>query len=105
MVESIGGACKHNRAIGDKETVAVELYSSIYFKSLHVAEIYICAYGTYHTRMVYKIVPYAYGIKYAYGTEQVYCNILSLVHYQSVFWTIAILLLQYNTDILQSMLY
>ena len=23
----------------------------------------------YHTRMVYKIVPYAYGIKYAYGTE------------------------------------
>ena len=24
---------------------------------------------SYRTRMVYKIVPYAYGIKYAYGTE------------------------------------
>ena len=45
MDESIGGACKHNGAIGDKETLAVELYSSIYFESLHVAKIYIRAYG------------------------------------------------------------
>ena len=36
MDESIGGACKHNGAIGDKETIAVELYSSIYFESLHI---------------------------------------------------------------------
>ena len=40
MDELIGGACKHNGAIGDKETVAVELYSSIYFESMHVAKIY-----------------------------------------------------------------
>ena len=39
MDESIGGAYKHNGAIGDKETVAVELYSSIEFESLHVAKI------------------------------------------------------------------
>ena len=25
----------------------------------------------YHTRMVYKILLYAYGIKYAYGTEHI----------------------------------
>ena len=61
MDESIGGACKHNGDIGDKETVAVELYSSPYFKSLHVAKIYIHEYGRtirvwytklYHTLMV-----------------------------------------------------
>ena len=36
---------------------------------LSARNISLYAYGTYHTRMVYKIVPYAYGIKYAYGTE------------------------------------
>ena len=71
MNESIGEACKHNGAIGDKEAVAVELYSSIYFESLHVAEIYIRVYSTYHMRMVYKIVPYAYG---TYHTRMV-CTI------------------------------
>ena len=30
MVKSIGGACKQNGAIGDKETVALELYSCIF---------------------------------------------------------------------------
>ena len=71
MDESIGGACKHNGVIGDKETVAVELYSSIYFELLHVAKVYIRTYGTYHTHMVYKIVPYAYG---TYHTHMV-CTI------------------------------
>ena len=47
MDESIGGACKHNGAIGDKETLAVELHSSISFESLHVAIIYIRTYGSY----------------------------------------------------------
>ena len=67
MVTSIGGACKQNGGLGDKETVAVrESYSSIYFESLAacIAEIAKYAYGTYRpyrTQMVYKIVPYAYG--------------------------------------------
>ena len=58
MNESIGGACKRYGAIGDKETVAVELYSSIYFESLHVAK------NTYaRSYMVASYVPYAYGIQ------------------------------------------
>ena len=37
MVESIGGACKQNGAIGGKETVAVELhiYGSIFRITAH----------------------------------------------------------------------
>ena len=50
-----------------------------------LAETYVYAYGTtirvwyrktYHTRMVHTIrvqyVPYAYGMKYAYGTQHTY---------------------------------
>ena len=53
----------------DKETVATYMHlSKRDILSARITLLY--AYGTYHTRMVYKIVPYAYGIKYAYDTEQ-----------------------------------
>ena len=43
MVESIGGACKQNGAIGDKETVYSTRAIALYFESMHVAaaEVYI----------------------------------------------------------------
>ena len=65
--------------LGDKETIAICIQASVTCY-LHVIQLY--AYGTYHTRMVIpyaygiqnctirvRYVPYAYGIKYAYGTE------------------------------------
>ena len=84
--------------LGDKETVAICIQASVtcYLHVIHsytrmvrtirvwsyrtrmVYKIVPYAYGTYHTRMVCTIrvhtirvwyVPYAYGIKYAYGTE------------------------------------
>ena len=60
------------------------------------------AYGTYHTRMIipyaYGIqnctirvwyVPYAYGIKYAYGTEHGYVNCLGSKKFGSKYATVA----------------
>ena len=66
--------------LGDKETVAICMQASVtcylhvihrYTRMVRIIRVWYVsyAYGTYHTRMVYKIVPYAYGIKYAYGTE------------------------------------
>ena len=46
--------------LGDKETIAICIQASVTCY-LHVIHRY--------TRIVYKIVPLAYGIKYAYGTE------------------------------------
>ena len=41
----------------------------------------------YHTCMVYKIVPYAYGIKYVYDTEQLhrllYMRLMALLSEES----------------------
>ena len=54
--------------LGDKKNCSYMHSSKRDMLSARNTSLY--AYGTYHTRMVYKIVPYAYGIKYAYGTEQ-----------------------------------
>ena len=69
MATSIGGARKQNGGLGDKEAVAVrESYSSIYFESLAACSwnidirVWYVRVWSYCTRMVYKIVPYAYGI-------------------------------------------
>ena len=79
--------------LGDKETVAIYIYIQASVTCyLHVIHRYtrivctICAYGytvrvwytkLYHTRIVHTIrvlyIPYAYGIKYVYGTEQLHC--------------------------------
>ena len=56
--------------LGDKETIAIIIMHSSKCDMLSARNTSLYAYGTYHTRMVYKIVPYVYGIKYAYGTEQ-----------------------------------
>ena len=75
--------------LGDKETVAICIQASAtcYLHVIHrytrmvrtirvwsyrtrtVYKIVPYAYGTVHTIRVWY-VPYAYGIKYAYGTEQ-----------------------------------
>ena len=52
--------------LGDKETVAICIQASVTCY-LHVIHRYTHMHGAYHTHMV---IPYAYGIKYAYGTEQ-----------------------------------
>ena len=62
--------------LGDKETVAICIQASVTCY-LHVIHRYTRMVRTirvwsYRTRMVYKIVLYAYGIKYAYGTEHIY---------------------------------
>ena len=64
--------------LGDKETLAICIQASVTCY-LHVIHRY--------TRMVYKIVsyaygtyiPYAYGIKYAYGTEHLHVGVIKIL--------------------------
>ena len=53
------------------------------YRTRMVRKIIPYAYGMYHTRVVHTIcvqhVPYAYGTKYAYGIEHMYCADSSLV--------------------------
>ena len=46
--------------LGDKETVAICIQANVTCY-LHVIHRYTRMVATYHTRMTYKIVPYAYG--------------------------------------------
>ena len=62
--------------LGDKENVAICIQASVtcYLNVLHcyTRMVRTIRVWSYRTRMVYKIIPYAYGtyhIKYAYGTE------------------------------------
>ena len=72
--KAIGGACKQNGAIaiGDKETVALELQLYILNRCTQLKFTY--AYGSYvpYAYGMYQL--YAYGIKYAHGTEHYYAK-------------------------------
>ena len=57
--------------LGDKEIVAIYIYIIYIYIYIHASKRDMLSARIIHhyTCMVYKIVPYAYGIKYAYGTE------------------------------------
>ena len=85
--------------LGDKETIAICIQENVTCY-LHVIHRYTRMVRTirvwsYRTRMVYKIVPYAYGrlctiyaygIKYAYGTEHLTSDTIKDLHLMLWHW-------------------